>query len=129
MAYHLLLISVHICSFLTHIQSHGDHEHLKSRDHILMHLKDTLGDLTDDMKDSMTDEEQLHFHWFREHDYDNNKHLDGLELVHAISHFNEGGIDEDAIVEVIDEIMRSDDKNNDGLLDYVEFSEADRHFI
>ena len=25
--------------------------------------------------------------------------------------------------------MRSDDKNNDGLLDYVEFSEADRHFI
>ena len=33
------------------------------------------------------------------------------------------------ILQVIDEILQSDDKNNDGLLDYIEFSEADRHFI
>ena len=33
------------------------------------------------------------------------------------------------IPQVIDEILQSDDKNNDGLLDYIEFSEADRHFI
>ena len=68
-------------------------------------------------------EEELHFHWFRQHDYDNNQSLDGLgnrgrgqlgigegrvmtilrlsELVHAISHFSEHGIqDEDALIRV-----------------------------
>jgi len=94
-----------------------------------MHLKETLGELTDEMKNQMTEEEQLHFHWFRQHDYDNNKHLDGLELVHAISHFNDGPMDEEALIEVIDEILQADDKNNDGLLDYIEFSQAERHFI
>ena len=32
-------------------------------------------------------------------------------------------------VQVIDEILQADDKNNDGLLDYIEFSQAERHFI
>ncbi|XP_063692416.1 multiple coagulation factor deficiency protein 2 homolog [Bolinopsis microptera] len=123
----LSVLVLFVC--LSCVLSHGDHEHLESKEHILMHLKETLGELTDEMKNKMTEEEQLHFHWFRQHDYDNNKHLDGLELVHAISHFNDGPMDEAALIEVIDEILQADDKNNDGLLDYIEFSEAERHFI
>ena len=39
----------------------------------------------------MTDEE-LQFHYFKLHDYDNNNMLDGIELVSAITHFHKGEI-------------------------------------
>ena len=31
--------------------------------------------------------------------------------------------------QVIDDILRSDDKNNDGFLNFIEFSEAEKHFF
>ena len=40
-------------------------------------------------EDQMTDEE-LQFHYFKLHDYDNNNMLDGIELVSAITHFHKG---------------------------------------
>ena len=33
------------------------------------------------------------------------------------------------IFQVIDDILRSDDKNNDGFLNFIEFSEAEKHFF
>lgn len=37
----------------------------------------------------MTDEE-LQFHYFKLHDYDNNNMLDGIELRSAMTHFHKG---------------------------------------
>ena len=37
----------------------------------------------------MTDEE-LQFHYFKLHDYDNNNMLDGTELISAMTHFHHG---------------------------------------
>lgn len=35
-------------------------------------------------------EEELEFHYFKLHDYDNNNKLDGVEIVKAITHFHAG---------------------------------------
>ena len=40
-------------------------------------------------EDQMTSEE-LQFHYFKLHDYDNNNMLDGIELTSAITHFHKG---------------------------------------
>ena len=47
------------------------------REHMLEHLKNMIGD-----KDTaqMTPEE-LQFYYFKQHDYDNNNKLDGIELI------------------------------------------------
>ena len=37
----------------------------------------------------MTDEE-LQFHYFKLHDYDNNNMLDGTELISAMTHYHHG---------------------------------------
>lgn len=34
--------------------------------------------------------EQLQFHYFNMHDLDNDESLDGIELIKAITHFDEG---------------------------------------
>ncbi len=40
-------------------------------------------------KDKMT-EDELNFHYFKVHDYDNNNMLDGIELVSALTHYHRG---------------------------------------
>ena len=40
-------------------------------------------------KEEMT-EEELEFHYFKLHDYDNNNKLDGVEIGKALTHFHEG---------------------------------------
>jgi hypothetical protein len=37
-------------------------------------------------------EQELQFHYFKLHDTDTNNKLDGLELIHAITHYHGGGI-------------------------------------
>lgn len=39
-------------------------------------------------KEEMTDEE-LQFHYFKLHDFDNNNLLDGLEIVKALTHMHD----------------------------------------
>ena len=70
----------------------------------------------------------MKFHYFRLHDYDGNKKLDGLELMKALSHYhNESGIEdkesttEDAMAKTVDQILSYDDTNNDGYIDYPEY--------
>ena len=38
--------------------------------------------------------EEMEFHYFKLHDYDNNNKLDGLELAAAMTHYHESGPDE-----------------------------------
>ena len=53
------------------------------------HVKEHLKEMVDKPKDQMT-EEELEFHYFKLHDYDNNNKLDGVEIVKAITHFHAG---------------------------------------
>lgn len=73
-------------------------------------------------------DEDLQFHYFRLHDYDGNKKLDGLELMQAMSDYhNESGIQderetsEEAMASTIDQILSYDDANDDGYIDYPEY--------
>ncbi|XP_078356116.1 multiple coagulation factor deficiency protein 2 homolog [Oculina patagonica] len=99
------------------------------RDHIKEHLKEEIN-LKED--EDMSDED-LQFHYFRLHDYDNNRKLDGLELMHAISHYqNETGVtdkestSEEANAKVVDEILSMDDLDSDGYIDYPEYVDAQK---
>ena len=37
-------------------------------------------------------EDEVQFHYFKLHDYDNNNMLDGLELVSALTHYHKGNV-------------------------------------
>ncbi|XP_025915278.1 multiple coagulation factor deficiency protein 2 isoform X3 [Apteryx rowi] len=75
--------------------------------------------------------QELQLHYFKMHDYDGNNLLDGLELAAAISHVHkeEGGehtqaMKEEELISLIDDVLRDDDKNNDGYIDYAEFAKS-----
>ncbi|KAJ1522536.1 hypothetical protein ONE63_001722 [Megalurothrips usitatus] len=105
------------------------------------HIREDLGNwATEEAVDKMTPDE-LQFHYFKLHDLDENIKLDGLEILRAIMHTEEhddhghdhegdgDGHDENAVgpvpieyyIELIDEVLREDDKDNDGFLSYAEY--------
>lgn len=53
--------------------------------HIAEHLKDYAHKPVDQMTD-----EEMEFHYFKLHDYDDNNKLDGNEITSAITHFQRG---------------------------------------
>lgn len=123
-----LCISVALLSCLSaHGEQHGSALHdskvTKDKDHIKEHLKEEIGDVKEEISD-----EDMQFHYFRLHDYDGNKKLDGLEIFKALSHYhNETGINdtsstaEENMAETVDQILSYDDTNNDGYIDYPEY--------
>ncbi|XP_055120203.1 multiple coagulation factor deficiency protein 2 homolog [Symphalangus syndactylus] len=75
--------------------------------------------------------QELQLHYFKMHDYDGNYLLDGLELSTAITHIQkEKGseqaplMSEDELINIRDGVLRDDDKNNDGYIDYAEFAKS-----
>ncbi|KAK3605502.1 hypothetical protein CHS0354_004053 [Potamilus streckersoni] len=109
--------------------------------HDAEHIKEHLKEVVDKPKEQMTDEE-LEFHYFKLHDYDNNNKLDGTEITKAITHFHseedekkEGDqsnkenvkvITDEEITNIVDLVLKEDDLNNDGYIEYVEFIAAQR---
>ncbi|KYN11314.1 Multiple coagulation factor deficiency protein 2 like protein [Trachymyrmex cornetzi] len=96
--------------------------------HDATHLKEDMGSMADQLDFSKMTEQEIEFHYFQIHDFDNNTKLDGLEIFHALQHTmhenEEEGIqkpDEDWIVVLIDQVLEEDDLNNDGYLEYVEY--------
>lgn len=76
--------------------------------------------------------EELEFHYFKLHDFDNNSKLDGLEILKAIQHtVHETGADENEhegsetqfqyFIDLIDQVLAEDDQDNDGFLSYGEY--------
>ncbi|XP_068598811.1 multiple coagulation factor deficiency protein 2 [Brachionichthys hirsutus] len=107
---------------------HGrlDKNMVQDKDHIMGHLEGII----DKPEKDMTPQE-LQLHYFKMHDYDGNNLLDGLELATAITHVHreERGEDsrpmrEEDLISLIDEVLRDDDKNNDGYIDYAEFAKS-----
>ncbi|KAG7229885.1 hypothetical protein INR49_009602 [Caranx melampygus] len=114
-----------------HVTGHGhgrlDKNMVQDKDHIMEHLEGVI----DKPEKDMTPQE-LQLHYFKMHDYDGNNLLDGLELATAITHVHKevgerreqpanqrGGTDS-----LIDDVLRDDDKNNDGYIDYAEFAKS-----
>lgn len=86
---------------------------------------------------NLESDEAMDFHYFKLHDYDKNDKLDGLEITAAIMHFNthdheeeggEGGgtteLSEEKIADIVTQVLEMDDTNDDGYIDYFEFTKA-----
>ena len=85
------------------------------------------------MKEEPMSDEDLQFHYFKLHDYDNNNKLDGIELANAMTHFHEEDGTEnpttytdEQLSSMIDQILEEDDMNKDGYIDYTEFVGAQK---
>ncbi|KAE9556756.1 hypothetical protein FO519_000162 [Halicephalobus sp. NKZ332] len=109
-------------------------EQAKDAEHIKEHLEGKV-----DPTANMTPE-QLQFHYFNMHDLDKNGRLDGVELIKAITHFHQENPgpqhqnnnqppplpSEIELEQMIDSILREDDYNGDGFIDYGEFLRAQK---
>uniref|UniRef100_H2YV23 EF-hand domain-containing protein n=1 Tax=Ciona savignyi TaxID=51511 RepID=H2YV23_CIOSA len=102
-----------------------------SLDHNKAHLKEDLEGVIEKSPDEMNMNE-LQFHYFRQHDYDNDETLDGNEIVSSILHHAESSEDsaehtdyrkftDDQLATIIDDVLRYQDRNNDGKLDFHEY--------
>ena len=99
------------------------------------HIKEHLKDVTEVKEETMSDED-LQFHYFKLHDYDNNNKLDGIELGNAMTHFHDEENPQDQaettsytdeqLSSMIDQILEEDDVNKDGYIDYTEFVGAQK---
>uniref|UniRef100_A0A8C5PDN6 Multiple coagulation factor deficiency 2, ER cargo receptor complex subunit n=1 Tax=Leptobrachium leishanense TaxID=445787 RepID=A0A8C5PDN6_9ANUR len=102
-----------------------DRNAVHDKEHIMEHLEGVVEKPTSEMSP-----QELQLHYFKMHDYDGNSLLDGLELAAAITHVHkEGGentdsLKEDDLIKMIDEVLRDDDKNKDGYIDYAEFAKS-----
>ncbi|KAH9495072.1 Multiple coagulation factor deficiency protein 2 [Bulinus truncatus] len=100
---------------------------IHNRDHILEHLNKVVSTKP---KDQMT-EEELEFHYFKLHDYDNNNKLDGVEIGKALTHYHEENekdqqeqpkiFGDSEISNIVDSVILENDENNDGYIEYFEF--------
>ncbi|KAK7798031.1 hypothetical protein U0070_009028 [Myodes glareolus] len=111
----------------THQGSVGlDKNTVHDQEHIMEHLEGVI-----DKPEKEMSPQELQLHYFKMHDYDGNSLLDGLELSTAITHVHkeEGSeqapvMSEDELISIIDGVLRDDDKNNDGYIDYAEFAKS-----
>merc|ERR1712203_510054 len=119
-----------------HAHQHGGGQQKvlhKDMQHEKEHMKEHM-DVPIDT--SNMSEQELQFHYFKMHDSDGNNKLDGCELVKSLIHWHDSSnhdpksgqpapeekiFKDDELVSMIDPILETDDKNNDGYIDYSEF--------
>ncbi|NP_001086577.1 MGC83844 protein isoform X1 [Xenopus laevis] len=98
---------------------------VQDKDHIMEHLDGVV-----DKPETEMSPQELQLHYFKMHDYDGNNLLDGLELATAITHVHKSAeepvqtMKEEDLISLIDDVLRDDDKNNDGYIDYAEFARS-----
>jgi len=105
-----------------------DTKHVHNKEHIKEHLQEFT-----DVKEENLNDDNLQFHYFKVHDYDNNDKLDGIELANAMSHYHDEETGEHAedyteeeLASMVDQILEEDDLNSDGFIDYPEFIESQK---
>lgn len=140
----LFISSVMLCNANSLEQHVMDNEQVSEFHDIVQdkeHIKEEWEGLFSDRDiEQMTPEEKA-FTWFQAHDGDANGFLDGLELYksihHAIQHNAEMpsdniedvfklGQEDQAAIDLVDELIEHYDKDNDGLLDLMEFIDSYR---
>uniref|UniRef100_G3MLJ1 EF-hand domain-containing protein n=1 Tax=Amblyomma maculatum TaxID=34609 RepID=G3MLJ1_AMBMU len=90
------------------------------------HIKEDLAALVDLKKAGELTEEEITFYFFRMHDFDDNKMLDGIEMMAAMRHTIEHGFapnvqeqSVDGLISLVDGAMMLD-TNFDGFISYPE---------
>merc|ERR1712158_25482 len=119
-----------------HAHQHGGGQQKvlhKDMQHEKEHMKEHM-DVPIDT--SNMSEQELQFHYFKMHDSDGNNKLDGCELVKSLIHWHDQAnhdhksgqplpeekiFKDDELVNMIDPILATDDRNKDGYIDYYEF--------
>jgi len=114
------------------LEFNPEDEHEK--EHMLEHLRNQIGDKdTSDMTP-----EELQFYYFKQHDYDNNNMLDGIELIQAMTHYERMDLEdrgtadnyprftEQQFIDMVDGILANQDANGDGYVNYFEFQAAQK---
>nr|CAB3263684.1 multiple coagulation factor deficiency protein 2 homolog [Phallusia mammillata] len=98
-----------------------------STEHNKAHLKEDLSGIIDKNPEDMNPVE-LQFHYFRQHDYDNDEKLDGNELaadfiqLHVKNAENvDLVVDDRLIIDHVDGLMKQTDQNGDGYVDFHEY--------
>jgi len=106
------------------VHKFADNKEVHDQEHIKEHLQGQVNP-----EQQMTNE-QLQYHYFKMHDSNNDNMLDGIELVKAITHWHGDEkvappkLSEKELEDMIDQILKDDDFNNDGYIDYSEFLKA-----
>ncbi|XP_046567087.1 multiple coagulation factor deficiency protein 2 homolog isoform X3 [Haliotis rubra] len=121
-----------------HGHGHGDtmkfSSDIHNAEHVMEHLENVIETKP---KDQMT-EEELEFHYFKMHDYDNNNKLDGVEIGKALTHYHAEQSSKDSsapppevkvftddeISNIVDVVLKENDMNGDGYIEYAEFKRA-----
>ncbi|XP_067011651.2 multiple coagulation factor deficiency protein 2 homolog [Anabrus simplex] len=101
------------------------------------HIREDLGEWVSKEETKNMSPEELEFHYFKLHDFDNNTKLDGLEILQAIQHTvhnnpeltdstadpTENTQEDDLVyyIELIDRVLAEDDLDKDGYLSYIEY--------
>jgi len=124
-----------------------DNNVVRDTEHINEHLQNQAK-----VNVSAMSPEELEFHYFKLHDYDNNTMLDGLEIFKALTHLipydsleeskqanivTQGKTAEEIVqakrlqkqryyTDFVDNVLQEDDLNDDGYLSYVEYIIARR---
>ena len=109
---------------------------MKDADHIREHLKSQYG-MNNEQTDEYLKKHDTQTQFFVLHDYDKNSKLDGLELLKSMSHHDHDHEDEEgdhhheddhheenqltAFTEFVDMVLKDQDYNNDGYIDYPEY--------
>jgi hypothetical protein len=133
-----------------HAQHHDHSDNIDMVDLVTdtEHMIDDLDWYTKAELESMNVDEKI-FTWFTAHDWDMDDHLDGLELIKALSHEHnyhhpeEENIPEEDLLhdpaqhtdaaerqrfrrieKIVDKILEDDDSNNNGLVSFPEFMTA-----
>ena len=116
------------------ITAHGDHKHdmLESMEDNV-HADEDISKMANKDPSKMTPDEK-EFYYFKQHDFDNNDFLDGLELIQAMVNYEKldiedrGGstkgypmLEEEQFIEMVDAVMRLEDLDDDGLINFYEF--------
>ncbi|CAI9730776.1 coagulation factor deficiency 2 homolog [Octopus vulgaris] len=104
------------------------------------HIRSHLQEITNIGEKELSPEE-IEFHFFKLHDLNNDTLLDGLEILAALFHSQPTedivpGLSEQEMklksrdqikkIHIIDEVFEKDDLNDDGYLDYMEFTRTHR---
>ncbi|XP_065653990.1 multiple coagulation factor deficiency protein 2 homolog isoform X1 [Hydra vulgaris] len=102
----------------------------KDLSHIKEHLMEQYG-FDSNKADMYLKEYDAQTQYFIMHDYDKNRKLDGLELLKSMTHFHDHDEEHksetptvdntETLVEFVDMILRDQDYNKDGYIDYPEY--------
>ena len=104
------------------------------------HIRHDLQGQINKPAEQMTEEEQ-NFYYFRLHDTNNDNYLDGLEVIAAFNHVDEDEyiyddatngqnntqterIADDELMKFVDDVLKEEDLDRDGLISYEEFKHA-----